>query len=154
MSEIEYCQRPPQRWNPAWSREETCLQVDQEDVDAWIASTDTSWFPEPEQRATRGSTRSEQLRPEFSRLANEWRRETLTAGHLSKIVMNPAYQRIMAMGPDIIPLILEELTQTPGHWFWALHNLVPEGSDPAEGCTSIREAANAWLEWGRREGFL
>lgn len=92
---------------------------------------------------------------EFQALVQQWKRETAIAGHLSKIVIHPAYQRIMAMGPqDAIPLILQELSRSPGHWFWALHNLVPAGADPAHGTTTIGDATRAWLEWGKREGYL
>jgi len=90
----------------------------------------------------------------FQALAARWKRETATAGYLSKIVMHPDYQRIMAMGPEVIPLVLQELSKSPGHWFWALHNLVPAGKDPAEGLTTISDATRAWLEWGKREGYL
>lgn len=86
---------------------------------------------------------------EFRTLAAQWKRETAIHGSLSRIVMHPAYQRIMAMGPPAIPLILADLKKQPAHWFWALHNLVPPGQDPAEGTTTIRDATNAWLEWGR-----
>ena len=91
---------------------------------------------------------------QFKKLTREWKQETAIAGHLSKIVLHPAYQRIMAMGPDVIPLILEDLSHESAHWFWALHNLVPIGSDPAEGFTTIRDARRAWLEWGKREGYI
>jgi hypothetical protein len=60
----------------------------------------------------------------------------------------------MAMGPDVIPLILQAMTKEPGHWFWALHNLVPTGQDPAEGATTIKDATQAWLEWGKKKGML
>ena len=91
---------------------------------------------------------------EFRRLAAQWKRETAISGHLSKIVMHPAYQRIMAMGPSVIPLILQDLSVSPAHWFWALHNLVAPGEDPAEGITSIKEARRAWLDWGVRNNYL
>jgi len=91
---------------------------------------------------------------QFQQLTKQWKRETSILGNLSQIVMHPAYQRIMAMGPDVIPLILKEMSREPGHWFWALHNLVPLGEDPAEGTTTIREATRLWLDWGRKKGIL
>lgn len=91
---------------------------------------------------------------QFKSLTREWKRETAIVGHLSKIVMHPAYQRIMAMGPEVIPLILKELEREAGHWFWALHNLVPPGEDPAEGTTTIRDARRSWLDWGKKNNLL
>src|SRR5579871_6727660 len=97
---------------------------------------------------------SQEQLEQFNDLAKQWKRETAITGHLSKIVMHPAYQRIMAMGPDVIPLILADLSKEPGHWFWALHNLVPPGEDPAEGITTVGEARRAWLEWGKKKGII
>ena len=91
---------------------------------------------------------------EFRVLTSKWRHETAIHGNLSKIVMHPAYQRIMAMGKGVIPLILQELSNKGGHWFWALHHLVPEGTDPAEGISGIEEATRAWLDWGEAKGIL
>lgn len=95
-----------------------------------------------------------QIRAEFERRAREWKSETAICSQLDKIVLHPAYQRIMALGPQVISLILEDLSKMPAHWFWALHNLVPEGKDPADGTTSIREATDAWLQWGKEEGYI
>lgn len=91
---------------------------------------------------------------QFHKLTREWKRETEIVGNLSKIVMHPSYQRIMAMGRDVIPYILQDLARAPGHWFWALHNLIEEGQDPAEGQITIAGARNAWLEWGRKWGII
>jgi hypothetical protein len=85
---------------------------------------------------------------QFKRLADRWKSSTALYGNLSKIVMDEDYQRIMAMGPRVIPYILRDLATRPAHWFWALRNLVPEGQDPAEGLTTIEEARQAWLKWG------
>ena len=112
-------------------------------------------FPELQNRPKRKSAAlpKEQV-GQFNNLMREWKRETEIFSNLSKIVMHPSYQRIMAMGPDVIPLILEDLDKGPAHWFWALHNLVPQGEDPAEGITTISKARCAWLEWGKREGYI
>jgi hypothetical protein len=66
--------------------------------------------------------------------------------------MHPAYQAIIGMGRQVLPLILEELEQHGGHWFWALHSITQE--DPARDRINFTDAASAWLEWGRQRGFL
>ena len=43
---------------------------------------------------------------------------------MADMVMHPSYQRIIGMGEDAIPLILNELDRQPDHWFWALHSLL------------------------------
>ncbi len=84
----------------------------------------------------------------FRRLADQWYENTRHLSSINKQIMHPAYLQIIGMGPDVIPLVLEELKQTQEHWFPALFALT--GEDPApEGCT-FDEAVNAWLEWGRQ----
>jgi hypothetical protein len=100
------------------------------------------------------ASHSEVDEQEFTLLANRWKRETAFDANLSKIVMHPDYQRIMAMGSGVIPLILRDLAKRPAHWFWALHNLVRDGEDPAEGLTTIEEARRAWLKWGHDHQYL
>jgi hypothetical protein len=154
MAQIEYCDRPSETsWNPNWTVANLCDEAEQADIDTWLAYSDLAWFSEPEILLVHDE-RAERLRPEFEKLAKQWKRETSIAGSLSKIVIHPAYQRIMAMGPEVIPLILRDLSESPAHWFWAMHNLVPKGSDPAEGATTIKDATRAWLDWGKREGYL
>ena len=58
------------------------------------------------------------------------------------------------MGSEAVPLILHNLQEESGYWFWALtaitgENPIPEG---IEG--SIEEMREAWLDWGKQESFL
>ncbi|MCI0387582.1 MAG: hypothetical protein MOB07_02260 [Acidobacteria bacterium] len=62
----------------------------------------------------------------FQELANQWRRETAHLSLAIKKVMHPAYQRIIGLGPDAVPLILRELQRRSGHWFWALKAITGE----------------------------
>ena len=95
---------------------------------------------------------SAELSELFSELAERWRRETIAYSDLQKKVLHPAYQRIIGLGPSAIPLILEELQRRPAHWFWALNALTAE--DPAPTGATFTEATEAWLNWGREQGYL
>ncbi len=66
--------------------------------------------------------------------------------------MHPAYQRIIGLGPDVLPLILEDVEAGELHWGWALRALT--GYDAAEGAATLPEARVAWVRWGRESGFL
>jgi hypothetical protein len=90
----------------------------------------------------------------FKRLAEKWMKETAHEPSLAKKSMHPSYQRIMAMGPSIIPSILKEMKKRPGHWFWALEFLIQDEPNPAVGCDSLKDARTAWLKWGESKGFL
>ena len=93
-----------------------------------------------------------ELEPTFRQLAETWRTETRYSSSAAKMAMHPAYQRIIAMGTPAIPLILRDLQQTRGHWLWALY-ILSGFEDPAPEGATFNEAVDAWLEWGKREGY-
>jgi len=98
---------------------------------------------------------SSQARPseeEFQSLVREWREGTAYISNLEKIVMHPAYQRIIGLGRNALPFILRELRQKPDHWFWALKAI--NGSDVAEHSQTIELAAARWISWGVSNGII
>jgi len=97
-------------------------------------------------------TQEPDLAPHFHELAEQWRRETSLLSNLHKKVIHPAYQRIIGLGPRAIPHILGELKRTRGHWLWALNAIT--GEDPAPSGATFSEAVDAWLGWGKANGYL
>jgi hypothetical protein len=97
--------------------------------------------------------RREDLETRFQQLAAEWRRDVGPLSSVSKIVQHPAYQAIIALGQDTVPLILRELERQPDHWFTALRALT--GADPIapEDRGRMDRMAAAWVRWGREHGF-
>jgi hypothetical protein len=91
-------------------------------------------------------------RRKFEQLAAQWRRETRYVSSISQKSMHPAYQKIIAMGPSVIPLILSDLAQTHDHWLWALFVLTDH--DPAPEDATFSQAIDAWLAWGRSKKLL
>lgn len=92
----------------------------------------------------------------FNMLASQWERETLMKSNLAEIVLHPAYQKIIAMGPVALPLILQAMKREPGHWLWALEMLtnLTGNASPANGSSDLIEATDAWIRWGKDEGYL
>jgi hypothetical protein len=88
----------------------------------------------------------------FRRLADEWRRETLASSSMTDIVLHPSYQRIIGLGRQVVPLILEELEREPYHWFWALSAIT--GEDPATEDATLEGATAKWLKWGEEHQLL
>jgi hypothetical protein len=89
----------------------------------------------------------------FDHLARSWREETAISSSLSDIIAHPAYQRIIGLGPNVVPLILRELRIRLDHWFWALSAITgysPGGVEPGD----LRQLREAWLAWGRAQGLL
>ena len=65
-----------------------------------------------------------------------------------------SYQQIIGRGLDVVPLILRELQQQTDHWFWALEAITGENPVSRDGAGDMRASADAWLEWGQRNGLV
>jgi hypothetical protein len=94
---------------------------------------------------------------EFRNLHQQWRDERGAKSTVAEMAMLPAYQKIMGMGPQVVPMILTELKaegESPDHWFWALAAITRENPVPPQSRGKIREMAKAWLEWGERTGHV
>src|SRR2546425_366966 len=60
------------------------------------------------------------LAERFEALVMWWRAEVAWMSSPTEMAMHPAYQRIIGLGPQAVPLILAELKSEADHWFWAL----------------------------------
>ena len=93
-------------------------------------------------------------RERFRSLARRWRSETQWLSSTTEIAMNPAYQAIIGMGADALPLILEELRHNSGHWYWALKAISNEDPVVPRDRGSVRKMKDAWLRWGETKGLI
>ena len=95
------------------------------------------------------------LRTQFSALAARWVSETSTpSSNFTDLIANWAYQRIIGMGPQVVPLILAELARYPDHWGPALEAITGENPAPPEAAGDPEAIAGAWLAWGRARGLI
>jgi hypothetical protein len=102
----------------------------------------------------RGSLNEPQnLEETFRALAKTWKAESLVMSSVTDMTQLPSYQQIIALGPGVIPLLLRELEQRPDHWFWALYELTGANPVPEESRGRVREMAQAWVRWGREQGY-
>ena len=92
------------------------------------------------------------LAKEFRKLVKQWRDETFFLSSLTKMFAHPAYQRIMAMGKEGIPLVLREMQKSQDSWFYALKFMA--GEDVAAGIKNFDDAKSAWLEWGYKHNYI
>jgi len=102
--------------------------------------------------AMRRAYTSDELSRVFHQLADKWYGETKFTSSGTELVLHPAYQRIIGLGPAVLPLILGELQEHPSHWFWALQSV--SGEDPAPSGADFDGRRQAWLEWGRLKGYI
>lgn len=91
---------------------------------------------------------------EFAELADTWREERRYSSSLTEIVLSPAYQRIVGLGYEVVPLILSELQTRPDHWFWALRSITGINPVPETAIGDLDAMARTWIQWGRVEGLV
>ncbi|MHC5538452.1 hypothetical protein ACYOEI_09505 [Singulisphaera rosea] len=90
----------------------------------------------------------------FRRHAAEWKQESHHLSNPVQIAMLKPYQRIIGMGPPVVPMILEELSREPNQWFWALEAITAQNPVPPEVLGEVRLMAEAWIQWGERQDVL
>jgi hypothetical protein len=93
------------------------------------------------------------LEQQFLRLVEIWRKATQYTSSMSDLVNHPAYQQIIGLGQPAIPLLLRELERDPDYWFAALRALTGVDPVPAASRGNLARMAEAWLAWGRQEGY-
>ena len=94
---------------------------------------------------------------EFSRLCEEWKRDTMHWSSMTRMLSHRSYLGIIGLAAradrhEVERLLLEELQREPDHWFDALSAIT--GEDPVKPEHDFDQAVNAWLEWGRQRRII
>ncbi len=97
--------------------------------------------------------REHALSKRFLQLKERWRQETAFTSSPRELFLHDAYQQIIGLGPQGIPLVLAELRDEPGLWLWALHAMTGANPIPNDFDSGTRQIAELWLEWGRQNGI-
>lgn len=94
-----------------------------------------------------------ELSEQFRKLSDRWHDEADLEPAPSKKLLNTAYLQIIALGPQVVPHIIDDLATRGGDWFLALRVLTSANPVPDE--ETHRPAMKAaWLEWARDEKGL
>ena len=94
-----------------------------------------------------------ELEKQFLELVKQWRIETRGISSTNKISRHPADRLIIGMGQDAVPLLLRELENSSGRWFWALNTITGEDPVPQDKRGHTKEMIRYWLEWGKQKGY-
>ena len=89
----------------------------------------------------------------FEALASEWKEQVGGSSFVAEKINHPAYQKIIEMGQVVVPFILRELEQKPTHWFEALKAITGANPVQPEQRGRTKQMAQAWLKWGREQGY-
>jgi hypothetical protein len=92
-------------------------------------------------------------REEFLACSRQWKRETMTTSSLTDVATHPSYQRIIGLGPEVLPLVFADLRETGAPWFWALRALTGKNPVPADHRGNMKLTTHDWLEWAREHGY-
>ena len=94
------------------------------------------------------------LHERFAQLAGEWKEKSRHLSNTAQMAMLKPYQQIIGMGERAVPLILKELQREPDHWFWALEAITQENPVPHEALGRVPEMTDAWIRWGKKQGYI
>ncbi len=97
---------------------------------------------------------TENIRAQFESLAEVWKSDRMPTSSSTDLCMHRAYQEIIGLGKDALPLIFAELQKELDFWFWALAAISRENPVPPEDRGNMEEMAKIWLEWGRSHGCV
>ncbi|WP_198432485.1 hypothetical protein [Burkholderia ubonensis] len=93
--------------------------------------------------------RDGRIRAIFEPLRDAWHRETGVLSSTTDIVLNENYQKIIGLGPQAVPWILDDLRVTSAPWFWALRMITREDPVAPRDRGRINRMVDAWLNWAQ-----
>jgi len=99
------------------------------------------------------SVRQAALGEHLARLHRQWRAETRYSSSLEAKKAHPAYASIVAMGDEVIPLILESIATHPDLLVMALHDITREDPVTPAHHGRIPDIVQDWLRWGTERGY-
>ncbi len=91
---------------------------------------------------------------QLEELAKQWENEVEGYSSTAQISDHPAYQEIISMGTQVVPLLLKKLKNNPIFWFSALNEITGINPIKPEQRGKIKQMTEAWLEWGINQGYV
>jgi hypothetical protein len=90
----------------------------------------------------------------FRKLAARWRDRVADSSRVDRMIADPDYLAMAAMGPRALPWVLEELRDRGGYWFPILEAFTGRQLGTQEERGSRKLLREAWLPWGRENGYI
>lgn len=94
------------------------------------------------------------LNERFLRLADEWKSGTAGLSSPRAIAGHPAYQKIIAIGKPVLPLIFRDLKSNGGWWYPALRTLTGANPVPEQAKGEPPLNDEYWLRWAQENGYI
>ena len=92
---------------------------------------------------------SDDAKDRFEKFAANWKAKTKYLSNVTTKILNPDYQKIIGMGKDALPFILNDLADNgPNDWYWALTAITDVNPIKPEMAGNMVAMTEAWLQWG------
>jgi hypothetical protein len=99
---------------------------------------------------TRSDTELERV---FNELFERWHSDTMKYSDPNEITGHLSYYQIVALGEEVLPLLLRELKRGTGFLFLALRAITRQNPVPPEHMGNRKQMAEDWLQWARDHGY-
>lgn len=76
---------------------------------------------------------------------NKWETETRFESNTNKIIENEYFQKIISLGEEATPFIINIIKETPSTLVWAL-NIIYNKKISNNPTTTVTEACNLWVK--------
>jgi hypothetical protein len=96
---------------------------------------------------------AETVEERFRRLAAAWHRDADYLSSMDDADSHPAYQEIIRLGSEVVPLLLRDLAANHTHWFAASEAITGARLAPASAAGNIPKMTEAWLRWAKDNGY-
>ena len=125
-------------------------------VDSWREfSLATEFFlgqSVPESKVRIVVSKEQADRARFFNLLEQWDLQKGFTSSQDKIEACPAHLGILAMGWDVVPLIMEQIENgVMNHWFTALGLITCENPVPVEDRGNYSKMGETWLKWWKQQ---
>jgi hypothetical protein len=102
---------------------------------------------------TQDLTTNDTVEQQFRKLEAQWLADTAHLSSTTRLVQHPAFQEILRLGRAVVPFMLRDLEQRPRLWVWALPDITGVNPVAAADAGNIARMSEAWLQWGRENGY-
>jgi hypothetical protein len=96
---------------------------------------------------------SDTIEQRFRQLAAAWHKAVAHHSSYSVRTKHPAYREIIALGPEVVPLLLQDIEENHTHWFCALREITGANPIPESAAGNIPKMVEAWLIWAQENGY-
>jgi hypothetical protein len=87
------------------------------------------------------------IKASFNYYYEEWNKEIKYQSSTDDITNNSFFKKIIDLGSEVIPYIIEVLRDTPSFLIVALYRITGENPVSPDHCGKIKEMTKDWIEW-------